>query len=70
MTHDAMKACFNEWMRRYTEDPDAFSAEFVSIKEFLSETLEGRDPSYGDICAAYMAELQGELDSAPAGAGA
>ena len=49
---------FNEWMRRYTETPDQFVREFQTVNQFLAEQDSGRAPSYGEACAAYLAELQ------------
>lgn len=57
MTHEQMVAAFNEWMRRYTEDPDKFEAEFATVMRFLAD---GKTPSYGETCAAYMRELAHE----------
>lgn len=48
---------FNEWMRRYTEEPERFEAEFRSVGRFLEEERAGKEPSYGDTCAAYLDEL-------------
>lgn len=47
---------FNEWMRRYTEEPDAFAHEWQSVTEFFA-TPDGEEPSYGAKCAAYMSKL-------------
>lgn len=49
---------FNEWMRRYTENPSRFEREFQTVTQFLSDQAAGRQPSYGEVCAAYLAELQ------------
>lgn len=45
---------FNEWMRRYIEEPERFRREWESIEQFKAE---GANPTYGDRCAAYLAEL-------------
>ena len=47
----------NEWLRLYIEESDQFQAEFRTIIEFLRETKRGATPSYGENCAAYLAEL-------------
>jgi len=48
-----MAAIFNEWARRYAENPDAFS-------EILDE--DGNPVSdYGERCARYFEELEGEM---------
>lgn len=54
-------AAFNEWMRRYTEDPKAFDAEFQTVGRFLEEQGAGREPTYGEHCAAYLEKLIAEL---------
>jgi hypothetical protein len=53
-------AAFNEWMRRYTEDPTGFEAEFQSVGLYLNELAMGREPSYGETCAAYLEQLISE----------
>lgn len=57
MDTPAIAAAFNEWMRRYTVDPAAFSAEFQTVGLFLAEQAQGKEPTYGDTCAAYLAAL-------------
>ncbi len=52
---------FNEWMRRYTEDPDQFEREFQSVRRFLCERAAAEEPSYGECCAAYLTELMASL---------
>lgn len=54
MTNAQMAKCFNEWMRRYIEDPDRFKREFQTVHDFLQEEAEGREPTYGEVSAAYM----------------
>jgi len=51
----------NEWMRRFTEEPERFQAQFKTVQLFLSESLAGRTPSYGETCAAYLDELRREM---------
>ena len=51
----------NEWMRRYIEEPTRFAAEFQTIGEFLKEEAEGEEPSYGVVCADYIAQINAEL---------
>ncbi len=55
---DELAALFNEWMRRYTENPEKFEAEFQTVGEFLSQSMGGKTPSYGETCAAYLKELR------------
>lgn len=52
-----MTQAFNEWMRRYTEDPATYAREFETVGEFLREQAEGREPTYGETCAAYLDDL-------------
>ena len=58
---DELPALFNEWMRRYTEEPEKFEAEFRTVGEYLKEAAEGVEPSYGEHCAAYLLNLRDEL---------
>ena len=58
---------FNEWMRRFTEEPEKFVADFRTAGQFLQEQAAGKDPSYGETCAEYLARLEDEMD-APAAA--
>lgn len=51
---------FNEWMRRYTEEPAQFEAEFRTVGEFLAEEARGEEPSYGATCDAYLEQLMRE----------
>lgn len=56
-----MAAAFNEWMRRYIEEPEQFEREFQSVTEFNAAVDSGNPPSYGTDCAAYMLKVHGEL---------
>jgi hypothetical protein len=56
----AMAKAFNEWMRRYIEAPEQFEAEFRAINAFLADADEGREPTYGETCAAYLWQLIAE----------
>ena len=49
-------AAFNEWMRRYTDEPERFARDWQIVQEFLA-TSDGQTPSYGASCAEYLAEL-------------
>ena len=54
-TQQRMAAIFNEWAKRYADDPDSFS-------KILDEN--GRPVSdYGECCAIYFAEIAGEMDA-------
>ena len=63
MTYDETVKLSNEWMRRYIEEPDRFSREFQTVTEFLKDEAEGREPSYGESCAAYIFSLQDEMSA-------
>jgi len=51
---------FNEWMRRYIESPEQFSREFEAVTAFLAEQSQHKPPTYGEECAAYLAQLMAE----------
>ena len=61
MTNAQMAKCFNEWMRRFIEEPDRFAREFEMVNQFLADAQDGREPSYGETSAAYMAQLAKEM---------
>jgi hypothetical protein len=61
LVHDRMTKAFNEWMRRYTEHPEEFAGEFQSVTQFLTESADGKEPTYGDNCAAYFTSLLDEI---------
>ncbi|MCP3017988.1 hypothetical protein [Cupriavidus basilensis] len=52
---------FNQWMDDYTKNPDAYRDVSTSALEFLRERLDGKEPTYGDECAAVLIEyIQGQ----------
>ncbi|MGE8129025.1 hypothetical protein ACQKQD_18790 [Methylobacterium sp. NPDC080182] len=57
MTNAQMAKCFNEWMRRFIEEPARFEREFQTVSDFLCDESDGKEPSYGEVSAAYMREL-------------
>lgn len=57
MDRQKLIEAFNEWMRRYTDDPAAFEAEFQTVGLFVAERAMGREPSYGETCVAYIESL-------------
>lgn len=61
MTNAQMAKCFNEWMRRYIEEPSRFAAEFQTVNEFLAQESGGIEPTYGETSAAYMQKLAVEV---------
>lgn len=52
---------FNEWMRRYIKEPERYEAEFNEVIRFKREGRRGREPSYGEGCEAYLAQIKREL---------
>lgn len=54
---EKMAAAFNEWMKRYTQNPEQFEREWQVVNEFLAEHKEGIPPTYGEQCATYLEEL-------------
>ncbi len=52
---------FNEWMRRYIDDPERFEREFVSVLSYVRNAACDRDPPYGRACAEYFFQLLGEI---------
>ena len=61
MTTKQSVAAFNEWMRRYTQEPERFEAEFRSVAKFLTDEANGVVPSYGQSCTTYLQQLVEEL---------
>lgn len=60
MNDDTLELCFNEWLRRYTNDPAAFEAEFATVERFKRENDSGISPSYGAVCVAYLHKIESE----------
>ena len=61
MNNVKVAAAFNEWMRRFIEEPDRFSREFQEVTQYLSEIDDDKEPTYGRECAAYLEKIMGEL---------
>jgi hypothetical protein len=61
MTNLEMVKAFNEWMRRYIEEPSKFEAEFQTVNEFLKDEAGGIEPTYGETSAAYLEKLASEV---------
>jgi hypothetical protein len=57
MDQQRLAVLFNEWMRRYIADPEQFGREFQSVQDFLAEQRQGKVPTYGESCAAYLEQL-------------
>lgn len=66
MDKTVVAKAFNEWMRRFTEEPERFEGEFAAAKKFLAEHAAGVEPSYGEACAEYFGKLIAEVLSAKA----
>jgi hypothetical protein len=50
-----MAQAFDEWMRRYEEDPKSFYTEFQAVNAHRADPL-----SYGKQMAAYLCKLMSE----------
>lgn len=61
LTDKRIAAAFNEWMRRYIDEPERFDRELTTARNFLAESARGKEPSYGDGCAGYLRKLVAEL---------
>ena len=57
-----MVAAFNEWMRRYIEEPERYEREIQTVRQFLEEDGLYVEASYGRECAAYLIRLSKELE--------
>ncbi len=54
---------FNEWMRRYTEEPETYEAEFQTVGRFLKQAKRGV-PDYGESSEAYIEFIVSEMRAA------
>lgn len=54
-------AGFNEWMRRFIDEPAKFHREFETVAGFLADANYGV-PSYGETCAEYLEKIMTELE--------
>lgn len=61
-----MAAAFNEWMRRYIEEPERFKREWQTVGEYIQQASEGKTPSYGERSTAYFCGIIEELRAAAA----
>lgn len=50
VTEDRLATLFEEWLRRYDEEPERFTEEY------------GEPEEYGAGCAAYLIRLNDEVD--------
>jgi hypothetical protein len=60
MDRTKLAQAFNQWMDDYSKDPDAYQDARTSALEFLREKLDGKEPTYGDECAAVLLEYLGK----------
>ena len=58
-----LAAAFNEWMRRYEEEPERFEREARSLKDFRASVAKGEEPTYGTCCVDYLNKILVDLDS-------
>ncbi|WP_375414651.1 hypothetical protein [uncultured Bradyrhizobium sp.] len=65
MSAPDMTRTFNEWMRRYIEEPEKYTREFQRVRDFLADEAAGREPSYGESCTAYQFEIFDEMNATP-----
>ncbi len=57
-TKNEMAWAFNEWMRRYTEEPERFVLEWQTVMQFLDEdTGDNNTVQYGHDQAKYFVSL-------------
>lgn len=68
LTQEQIVAALNEWMRRYTDEPERFANDMTTVKAFLVEEAAGETPSYGLDGAAYLVSIAQELGLIPASA--
>lgn len=61
MNEEVLVKAFNEWMRRFIDEPERYYREFEEVIEFISEEKEGVEPSYGQKCAPYLIKLMQEV---------
>ena len=57
--HSDLIYAFNEWLRRYMENPDEFEHEWSTIQDFINEG-EADDASYGKSCTTLLFKIIAE----------
>lgn len=60
MDKKAVARAFNEWMRRYIEEPERFKREFQAVREYLDANALGVEPTYGETSAEFLDQLMSE----------
>jgi hypothetical protein len=61
-SREQLAKAFNEWMRRFIDEPEKFAREWESVRWFLEDEKEGVEPTYGDECVTYLEKLAAELE--------
>jgi len=61
MSQARLAVLFNEWMKRYINNPEGFRREFQDVQQFMEQTVGGAVPTYGEEAAAYLAKLNAEV---------
>lgn len=56
---------FNQWMDNYIANPKEFATEWQAVVAHLKEKDNGEEPSYGDVCIAYLMNLGCEKVNVP-----
>lgn len=49
-------AAFNMWQDDYLNNPQAYESAYDTALNHLKEKLEGKEPTYGNICAKMLQE--------------
>lgn len=60
MNKRTMEQAFNEWMRRYIDEPDAYKGQVSQVMDFLKSENDGVEPDYGAWCTAYLTGLMND----------
>jgi hypothetical protein len=51
---------FDEWMRRYKENPEKFGNDMTAAKAHSNKPDDADASEYGNTCAAFLEKLMGE----------
>lgn len=52
---------FNKWMDDFTNDPKAFSETYECALKHLNEKLQGKEPTYGEVCSEQFTQYLEEV---------
>lgn len=55
---------FNRWMEEYRQHPERFEHTWATVRRFIKEKAENKEPSYGDICVGMLNRYIDELAAA------